>query len=1232
MNTRKTRLLFEWDEVPWLGQHGTLPPVPNENLASTLGSSQALWALPDRWQNSSVELPDYKLERVVGAGAMGVVFEAFDKRTSQRVAIKTLATRDAEALRGLKREFRTVADLVHPNLAQAFELAFDENVPYLVMEFIDGVDFLRHVTEPGGRCNVPRLRDALLQLVRGVEALHRAGYSHLDLKPANVLVERGGRVVVLDFGLAEGPPAKAGGALSLRGTPEYMAPEQCSGVAEQPADAYAVGVMLFEALTGSLPFAVTDMASLLQKQRLDAPRVASLAPDAPLELAELCDALLRRKPEARPTLTQVSQRLTRESMVVANSSQPKPSLRPFVGRRAELELLRQAFRDSGARAVHFYLSGASGLGKTTLLRHFLTELGESGPVLVLAGRCFERESVPYKAVDGVIDALGAHVRELLDEVEERAELLRVFPALAGELRAEAPVAAIDPHELRQRAFRGLRKLFAKLATQVRVVVAVDDLQWGDLDSARLFRHVFGSPEAPPALVLGAYRADDGVRSPFLAEWFKNDGSADVRHLALGPLKQEEACDLARQLLRDAERGDGETVVQNVARECGGNPFFVDSLLAYRELTQRTGATSLREVIGGFLAELNDEGRRIVRLLAVAAEPLPQGVTLEAANVRVERHAVFAKLRSLRLVRTSGVRDSDRVELYHDRIREIVQQNLAPTELRAIHEALADALSRSDGCEPEQLAHHYHAAGRLIDAGHYALLSAQRADGLLAFERAANLFRLAVECRPDDVALRVRFAEALERAGRCTDAAHVFLECAAAASGAQAAALERGAARQLLFAGRVQDGLSLLRPHLKRLDLDLPATPRTVKWRIARELVRVRVGSAHLAQASHAEVEPALLARIDAGISAVDGLTGGDPMLAASLMLQTLRLALKAREPARVAWGLAQFGLLRSSGGSDKAVAAGEELLVKAELLSRKVKDPELEVTLLVARSRAALATGDFVRALATAEACIQLFRGRSLKNSGLVAVAHNVSLFALDALGRLHQLRERAHARLLMAEAVGDLYSEVTARTYAAVAALGLDDPTLGEQLLADAAKHFPSGTVLFQSWLLLRAQAMLDLYAGRPGAAWTRIEREWPLLERAHLLRVQFIRIFALRLRATAAVAALAKGELKGSGAAFALRDASALERERRPFARAAASAVRGGLAAARGDGESAALEYTRAAAAYDEAAMPLEAACCRLRWAGIEGNAQARTEASRQLRALGVKSPTQFAAIHSL
>lgn len=1225
-------MLFEWDEVPPLEHHGRLRPVRNENLASTLGSSQALWTLPDRWLKCSVELPDYKLERVVGSGAMGVVFEAQDKRTSQRVAVKTLATRDTEALLGLKREFRTVADLVHPNLALAYELAFDENVPYLVMEFIDGVDFLQYVTDPDGRSNVPRLRDALLQLVHGVEALHRAGFSHLDLKPANVLVERSGRVVVLDFGLAEGPPASAGGPLALRGTPEYMAPEQCSGVAAQPADAYAIGVMLFEALTSSLPFAVTDMASLLQKQRIDAPRVASMTREAPLDLAELCDALLRRKPETRPTLTQVSQRLTRESMVVSSSAQPKPSLRPFVGRRAELDLLHQAFRDSGTRAVHFYLSGASGLGKTTLLRHLIAELRESGPVLVLAGRCFERESVPYKAVDGVIDALAPHVRELLDEVEERAELLRVFPALAGELRSEPPVAAIDPHELRQRAFRGLRKLFAKLATQVRVVVAVDDLQWGDLDSARLFRHVFGSPEAPPALVLGAYRADDGVRSPFLAEWFKNDGSADVRHLALGPLKQEEACDLARLLLRDNDRGDGEAVVQSVARECGGNPFFVDSLLAYRELTQRSGATSLREVIGGFLAELSDEGRRIVRLLAVAAEPLPQGVALEAANVRVERHAVFAKLRSLRLVRTSGVRDSDRVELYHDRIREIVQLNLAPTELRGIHEALADALARTDGCEPEQLAHHYHAAGRLLDAGHYALLSAERADALLAFERAANLFTLAVECRPDDIELRVRLAEALERAGRCTDAARAFLECAAAVEGPQAASLERGAARQLLFAGRVQEGLSLLRPHLERLELDLPATPRAVKWRIARELLRVRVGSAHLARADQGAIEPALLGRIDAGISAVDGLTGGDPMLAASLMLQTLRLALKAREPARVAWGLAQYGLLRSSAGTDKAVAAGEELLVKAELLSRKVADPELEVTLLVARSRAALATGDFVRALSTAETCIQRFRGRSLRNSGLVAVAHNVSLFALDVLGRLHLLRERAHARLLMAEAVGDLYSEVTARTYASVAALGLDDARLGESLLRDATDHFPTGTVLFQSWLLLRAQTMLDLYVGRPGAAWTRLEREWPLLERAHLLRVQFIRIFALRLRATTAVAALKKGELKGNVAAAAARDAALLERERRPFARAAASAVRGGLASARGDGANAALEYTRAAAAYTEAAMPLEAACCRLRCADLEGAGETRAEASRQLRALGVKSPAKFAAIHTL
>src|SRR5262249_25782527 len=152
-----------------------------------------------------------------------------------------------------KREFRALADVVHPNLVGLHELVSDGRTWFLTMEFVDGVPFLEHVhTDPR------RLRPALDQLAAGISAIHAAGRLPRDLSPSNALVARDGRVVVLDFGLAA--ELLPGGLQqstdsNIVGSAGYMSPEQASGKPLSPAsDWYSFGVMLFESLTGKLPF------------------------------------------------------------------------------------------------------------------------------------------------------------------------------------------------------------------------------------------------------------------------------------------------------------------------------------------------------------------------------------------------------------------------------------------------------------------------------------------------------------------------------------------------------------------------------------------------------------------------------------------------------------------------------------------------------------------------------------------------------------------------------------------------------------------------------------------------------------------------------------------------------------------------------------------------------------------------------------------------------------------
>ncbi len=224
-------------------------------------------------------LEGYDIQDVLGSGGMGTVFRAYDRERRRPVALKVMNRAGAAAILRFKHEFRTLLGVAHPNLVTLYELISDGQNWFLTMELLDGVNFLQYVRDeaprrPGRRPGSPgaasaeaqpltpgqrvRLRAATRQLADGIAWLHAAGKLHRDIKPTNVIVTREGRVVLLDFGLVaeQGSDGRHHSTEEhILGTAAYMAPEQAAGLPVSPAtDWYSVGVMLFEALTGRLPF------------------------------------------------------------------------------------------------------------------------------------------------------------------------------------------------------------------------------------------------------------------------------------------------------------------------------------------------------------------------------------------------------------------------------------------------------------------------------------------------------------------------------------------------------------------------------------------------------------------------------------------------------------------------------------------------------------------------------------------------------------------------------------------------------------------------------------------------------------------------------------------------------------------------------------------------------------------------------------------------------------------
>jgi hypothetical protein len=742
------------------------------------------------------------IRRRMGEGGMGVVYEAYDAERKTQVALKTLSRLNASNVYRLKNEFRALADVHHPNLVALHELFAQDDMWFFTMELVAGVRFDAWV-RPEGVLDQARLRAALPQLLSALEAIHGAGKLHRDIKPSNVLVTPEGRVVVLDFGLvAETESGGTGQTVddrAISGTPEYMSPEQAAGEgATQASDYYAMGVMLFEALTGRLPFEGHSGAILAAKQNGPAPRVSSVRLKGELieDLEALCMQLLEREPARRPAPSAMREAFGEgePSTTGGLGRDSSPPDSPLLGRDDARQALRDAYRTAlSGTPVALFVSGESGMGKTAVVEAFLRELRAEGEALVLAGRCYERENVPYKGLDPLVDELTRHLRKLTPQraaallPRDVFALARVFPVLDRvSVVADAPKKHIaDPQALRARAFEAFGELIARIRDRQPLVIFVDDLQWTDRDSVQLVRHLVLHNVPVPILFIGSYRSENAADNALLQsimEAARSNRAISFRPLALARLEQGALEALALRWLEDrSPEGDEDKpgMAQALAREALGSPFLV-SVLARAALMLEDSARppSLDEALAMQVKALPERAERLLSLLALAGEPLPVSVAADAAQLEDGHHEVDL-LRTERLARFSSDASGARLlECYHDKIRERVVRSLDAPKTRLLAAQLVRALLATRDADPELLARCLDTAGEHEAAADQAAFAAERAMQTLAFDRAAQLFERALDrCHEDEKRrehrLRLGLAEALAHGGRGVAAAEAY---------------------------------------------------------------------------------------------------------------------------------------------------------------------------------------------------------------------------------------------------------------------------------------------------------------------------------------------------------------------------------------------------------------------------------------------------------------------------
>jgi DNA-binding SARP family transcriptional activator len=735
----------------------------------------------------------YRLDEQIGVGGMGTVYRAKDTLIRRDVAIKVISasTLGEEAQARIMREAQTAGQLNHPNIVSVYDAGEVAGSPYVVMELIEGETLWERRERP--------FEELLLLLIQVCDALgyaHAKAVIHRDLKPDNVMILSGQTAKLMDFSLARSLGASRLTATgSLTGTVAYLAPEIALGRKATPqSDLYAVGVMLYELVTGRLPFDSDDPLAVVS-QHIHAPLVppSTYNAEIPAVLEKAILKLLSKTPEERFESAKKLQAVfeNMQASPAADTAVAVEVSRASTGPGGQLQLLERIVRgrligrqeqlaelknfwDRAARGEsHLVLiSGEPGVGKSRLARE-LSVYASLGGGQVLTGQFQPEMDITYL---GFREAMRVYLRSSSpDEVKLNVEpvateLVKLLPEMAEMFEEVGSNPHIDGMgEERLRMFDYMTRFLTGIAAAAPVLLVLEDLHWADGSSLEFLHYLLRNLQGAPLLVLGTYREVSlDPERPFYEKLLGLNRERLYTRIPLRRLNADCVHKMLEVLLDGPVNGE---LADQIYAETQGNPFFVEevvkSLIGRNALRRQDNLwqpeegmdlhvpQSIQVAIGKRITRLSEDARDLLTRAAVQGHVFNVDVLQSVLDWDEDRVLdALEEAENAQLIHDSEGGDDEHYHFEHALTAQVLYEGINLRRRSRLHHQTGDAIetvfARKIDDMVEKLAHHYalasqRAAEKTIM---YGLRAAEKAASVYAHEQTLSHYGVVLDTLED----------------------------------------------------------------------------------------------------------------------------------------------------------------------------------------------------------------------------------------------------------------------------------------------------------------------------------------------------------------------------------------------------------------------------------------------------------------------------------------------------